>query len=144
MNKTYTINELSIMTGLTTRTLRNYVKDGLLKGGKSTGQWLFTEEDISSFVSHPSVHPSIQAKNRAIIYDFLGNDRKKTNEICTIMDFYISQDEASEIVQNICTTISTSNLENIRFSYECHDQHTRIILCGYSDTIVHLTNMICK
>ena len=77
MDKTYTINELSTITGLTTRTLRNYIKDELLKGDKSTGQWFFSEENIHSFVSHPSVHPSIQAKNRAIAYDFLGNERKK-------------------------------------------------------------------
>ncbi|MBP3398222.1 MAG: MerR family transcriptional regulator [Erysipelotrichaceae bacterium] len=142
MDKTYTINELSTITGLTTRTLRNYIKDELLKGDKSTGQWLFSEENIHSFVSHPSVHPSIQAKNRAIVYDFLGNERKKNNEICTIMDFYISQDEANEIVQNICTHISTSNIENIRFSYECHDQYTRIILSGYAENILYITNMI--
>lgn len=47
MEKYYTLNEVAMMTGLTTRTLRNYLKMNVLKGEKLDGIWNFTEEEIA-------------------------------------------------------------------------------------------------
>ena len=66
----YTINEVAMMTGLTTRTLRNYIKQDILKGEKTDGIWIFTAEEISDFISDPNVKPSIQAKKKSVIFDF--------------------------------------------------------------------------
>ena len=56
----YTIEQLSCITGLTTRTLRNYLKSNILQGSKDSGMWHFTEEQVSEFIHHPMVYPSIQ------------------------------------------------------------------------------------
>ena len=37
MERMYTLNDLALMTGFTTRTLRNYLTQGLLKGKKENG-----------------------------------------------------------------------------------------------------------
>lgn len=42
MNEFYTINDIATMTGLTTRTVRNYMKLGLLEGEKVDGVWQIT------------------------------------------------------------------------------------------------------
>ena len=47
MEKYYTLNEVAMMTGLTTRTLRNYLKMNVLKGEKVDGVWKFTEEEFA-------------------------------------------------------------------------------------------------
>lgn len=47
MEKNYTLNELAMITGLTTRTLRNYLKMNILNGEKIDGIWTFTEEDLN-------------------------------------------------------------------------------------------------
>ena len=44
----YNLNEIAMITGLTTRTLRNYLKADLLKGAKISGSWSFTEEELDS------------------------------------------------------------------------------------------------
>ena len=41
----YTINDIAMMTGLTTRTIRNYIKLGILNGEKEDGVWRFSAED---------------------------------------------------------------------------------------------------
>ena len=82
----YTLNELATMTGLTTRTLRTYLKTGLLSGEKTDGVWHFSEEDCEAFFSHPSVKPALQAKRSALVYDFLGNRFKRENELCVVLD----------------------------------------------------------
>ena len=77
MSKYYSINDVAMMTGLSTRTIRNYIKMNLLDGEKVDGVWKFTEENFQSFVENPNVKPSIQAKSNAIVYDFMLDNHKK-------------------------------------------------------------------
>lgn len=138
--ESYTINELAMMTGLTTRTLRNYIKLDILKGEKVDGVWRFTPEDISAFVSHPTVKPSIQEKNKAIVLDFMADDHKKENEICTVLDLYVDEAEADEISEFFCNKINSCDCAKIRFSYERNGRHTRVILSGYEDVVMEMLN----
>lgn len=72
-----TINAVAMMTGLTARTRRNYLKLGLLNGEKENGMWRFTAGDLRDFIAHPSVKPAIQAKNKAVVFDFPAEDTKR-------------------------------------------------------------------
>lgn len=136
----YTINEVAMMTGLTTRTLRNYIKLGILKGEKLDGIWKFSAEDISDFISNPAVKPSVQAKNKSLVFDFLALDSKKTNEICSILDLYVEKEESEEICSFFCNNINQCKDTKIRFNYERNGKNTRIILSGYEDVVMDLLN----
>ena len=136
----YTINEVAMMTGLTTRTLRNYIKLGILKGEKIDGIWKFSAEDISGFISNPAVKPSIQAKKKSLVFDFLALDGKKTNEICTVLDLYVEREESEEICSFFCNKINGFEGTKIRFNYERNGKNTRIILSGYEDVVMDLLN----
>lgn len=142
MEQTYTIHDLSLMSGLTTRTLRNYLNSGILQGDKSEGIWKFTELQISDFISHPSVSSSIQAKNKAIVFDFLANQKKKSNEICVILDFALSQNESHQLYEQIAQAINTSKTTNLRFSYEHHDKNTRIILSAPKEFVLEMLKIV--
>ena len=52
MEKLFTVEDIATMTSLTSRTIRNYLKDGILKGRKIGGQWRFTEEEIKNFMDN--------------------------------------------------------------------------------------------
>lgn len=47
----YTTNEVAEMFGVTTRTIRNYLKDGRLQGRKIGGSWRFSQEDLENFIA---------------------------------------------------------------------------------------------
>ncbi len=141
MKNNYTINEVATMTGLTTRTIRNYLKAGLINGEKTNGIWTFSSEDYYNLLNNPTIKPSIQAKNNAVIYDFLINDRKKANNICTIIDLYVEDDEANEISQFFCNAINTINdTVDLNFKFEKHGKNVRIILSGTDEIIVEILN----
>ena len=63
----YCIKHLTLFTGLTDRTIRNYIADGTLKGEKINGVWHFTPEAVEEFIQNPSVRLSIQAKNKSLV-----------------------------------------------------------------------------
>lgn len=51
LQKLYSVEEIAQMTSVTTRTIRNYLRNGILKGKKIGGQWRFSLEDIEAMIN---------------------------------------------------------------------------------------------
>lgn len=98
----------------------------VLKGEKVDGVWKFTEEDLAEFFQNPYVKPSLQAKNKAIVFDFLAQNEKRTNEICTIIDVCVETHKAEEISYFFCEEINKRNEGNINFSFEKNGAYARV------------------
>ena len=65
--KLYTAEDVAQFTGLTLRTIRNYIKSGKLKGRRIGVQWRFTAADIQALFEEPeksSSAPSDQDRPR--------------------------------------------------------------------------------
>ena len=80
------------------------------------------------------------AKNKDIVFDFLAQNEKRTNEICTIVDVCVDSHEAEEISSFFCEEISKRNEGNINFSFEKNGSNVRVILRGYEDTVMEILN----
>ncbi len=135
MEKKITINDLAKMTGLTTRTLRTYLKMNILSGEKIDGEWKFSEEDVDSFLSDKMVKPSIQAKKNAIVYDFLREQKKTQNEICVILD--VQDKDAKEISDFFCRQTNQAS-GTFRFSFEKEGNNIRVILRGMEEEVLRI------
>lgn len=141
MEDFYTINEVAKMTGLTTRTIRNYLKSGLINGEKIDGIWMFSSEEFCAMLASPAIKPSIQAKNNAVVYDFIADDRKKVNKICTILDLCAEDNEAGEISQFFLSTINSyPDAGELSFKFEKNGGNIRIILSGTEETVMEILN----
>ncbi|MBR3743095.1 MAG: hypothetical protein IKN04_22005 [Clostridia bacterium] len=130
----YNMNQMAMITGLTTRTLRNHLKLGLLKGEKIDGNWSFTDEELDAYVNDQNIKQAIAAKQHAVIYDFLGDSFKKTNRICTIMDFPVSVEEALSIAKFFGEMINQRG-SDIEFRYINEKHFARFILAGSEDQV---------
>ena len=138
MNEFYTINDIATMTGLTTRTLRNYIKLGMLDGEKIDGVWQFSMEAVSAFMADKNVQPSIKAKKNGVVYDFMADCHKKTNEICTIMDFPVSEAEGMKISNFFCEEVNKAQCGAINFSFEYAGGMARVILKGPEEFVAEV------
>ena len=125
----YNLNQLSLCTGLTTRTLRNYINLGLLKGEKIEGVWSFTDEEIESFFTHPDVKRAIAAKRNALVYDFMADQHRAGNRICMILDLDVNPLEAAEISAFFCRTITEIG-EDVQFNCANRRNGIRVMLSG--------------
>ena len=85
MDGTYNLNELSLMSGFTTRTLRTYLNQGLLKGEKTNGAWRFTAEEVDAFFAQPFVKEGLRIKQSAVVFDFLADRRVKSGRACVVL-----------------------------------------------------------
>lgn len=141
MDRYINLNELAMMTGLTTRTLRNYMKLHVLQGRKQEGIWMFTMEEVDAFVSDPGVKASIRAKRNAVVYDYLLDDHKTGNEICSILDFCVDDREAEKISEFFCSAANQmEDAGTFRFSYDYSRKRVRVILKGSADQVMKIMN----
>jgi len=134
----YTIGHVVQFTGLTDRTVRNYISTGILEGEKINGIWHFTPEQVDAFVRHPTVRPSIQAKRNALIYDFLLDTKKKEPYTCMILD--LPGEDRKEVAEYFCNTICESVLHDFRFSFDSVEGEPRVILRGHTNEVLELVN----
>lgn len=133
----YTLGHLTQFTGLTDRTLRSYLAKDILQGEKINGVWYFTEEQLDAFFHHPAVRPSIQAKNNAIVYDFMLGSKKRDSRICIILDLpNVDKDATSAF---FCNAITAGDFHDLRFSFDSIET-TRVILSGPPEQVLSLVN----
>lgn len=86
MRDTYTVDDVAVMTGLNPRTIRDYLRRGLLNGEKTSAGWRFTERQFVELITRPEVERSIRAKDQGMVLDFLARKRKSTPTVCAILD----------------------------------------------------------
>lgn len=134
----YTINEISNMTGFTTRSLRNYIQAGQLNGEKIDGIWQFSAADFENFISDPNVAPGIKTKNNHVVYDFLADEGKIENQICSILDLSMNSEELKEFNEYFCSAME--NCSSAKFKMEFHEGKMRAIISGPEDFVVDTIN----
>ena len=134
----YLIKHLTLFTGLTDRTIRNYLSMGILQGEKINGLWHFTPEQVEEFIRHPAVRPSIQAKHHGLVYDFLLESKKRISEICVILD--LPSSDKKTIAEFFCYHINNGDYHHIQFSFDGIESMSRVILKGDPQEVMELVN----
>lgn len=141
LKEKYSIADTALMIGLSDRTIRTYIKRGLLKGEKRDGTWLFSEEDISRFLNENYVKQSVKIKNRALVNDFIINDKKKAPSICCIYDYPAEKEEEGKIIcEKVIEQINTNEFSCIDMSYhfDIKNEMARLIIIGPPDKTIEL------
>ncbi len=133
MDKTYNLNELALMTGFTTRTLRNYLSQGILKGSKADGTWRFTLEEIDRFFSEPFVKEGLRIKRNSIVFDFLADRAKKKAKTCVILDLPVPITKGNEISAFFCEQMQEA--QDALFNFEGNLGRSRVILSGAAEEV---------
>lgn len=124
----YVINHIALATGLSDRTIRNYIATGILIGEKINGIWHFTPEQVDAFIKHPTVRPGIVAKQNGLVYDFLAENKKSSSQICVILDIPTAMKK--EFAEFFCYEITNGDFHNILFSFDGVFETPRVILRG--------------
>ena len=114
MEKLYTVEDIAVMTSLTTRTIRNYLKEGILKGRKIGGQWRFTEEDINNFMDNGNYREEHLKNLRQDVLDFIDGvntfaDNIGEIQVCSIVDLYQEEVVVKEKLDKLMAFINSHN-----------------------------------
>ncbi len=136
MERTYNLNDLALMTGFTTRTLRNYLRQGLLSGDIMSGVWQFTEEQVDRFFSEPFVKEGLRIRRSSVVFDFLADRSREKERSCMILDIPASVKKGNEISAFFCDRMNDA--EDVRFNYGWDHGHCRVILSGAAGSVAEI------
>lgn len=106
----YTLKDIAQMTQLTTRTLQNHLKEGLLKGNKIGRSWRFSEEDLKNYLSQTETYDALHHKSKDQIQDFLSQNLEGTLTVLRLPlspNQHLAESLASFISQNISDGLFT-------------------------------------
>ena len=137
----YSIIDIATMTRLSTRTIRTYIKNGLLNGNKIDGTWIFTEEEVGKFLNEKFVKQSVQIKYDSLVRDFIDNKQKSVNSVCSIFDYLVNNYEEAEVICDKIIEQVNSNLYgeiNFTFNYDENNHMARVIVIGQTEHIMKM------
>ena len=81
MSERITLAQLAAISMLTERTLRSYLKRGLLAGEKTPGGWRFTAEQTAAFLALPQVRSASNTRRNAVAEDFIQRRMDTTGQL---------------------------------------------------------------
>ena len=150
MDKLYTVDDIAQMTMMTSRTIRNYIKDGILKGRKIGGQWRFTEEDIKNLMNNGTYKVDYSSTLKQDILDFIDgtNDFVKGDlQACTIVDLYQDTDIVDEKQKKLLEFINShSDMPNNWMSFSSEyiesESKTRIVIFGQPMYLIEVLKIL--
>lgn len=128
----YLISHLTLISGLSDRTIRSHIAKGILQGERINGLWHFTQDQVDAFLRHPTVIPSLQAKQNAIVNDFMHEQKKAVEEACLILD--LPGRDAKATGEFFYYSINNGGYQNVHIAYDHTCGIPRVILRGpYQD-----------
>ena len=105
MSERITLAQLAAISMLTERTLRSYLKRGLLAGEKTPGGWRFTAEQTAAFLALPQVCSASNARRNAVAEDFIQQRMDTTGQLCAVLDLPVAAAE-------LCRTVAALAAEH--------------------------------
>lgn len=143
MNDTFNIDDMALITGLSTRTIRSYIADGFLDGDKSSGAWRFTAEQVYAFLQNKAVQPALRCKKNAIVSDFMGAPHKEQDMMCVVLD--LPSDQAGCATLLLCKYMCALETKTeLRFASDRLGKTLRIILSGNDADVMALLTRYYK
>ena len=148
--KLYTVEDIARMTSFTSRTIRNYLKNGTLQGRKIGGQWRFTMENIKQLFTNSGFLSDFSNNNKRQVFNFInGIDvpiRGKV-QVCTVVDCYCEDSKAGQQMYGKLVKVVNSREDGsppVKFNYEFSekDKKARFTLFGDPDYIVQTLRLI--
>ena len=133
MKEFYTIEDVAVMTGLSTRTVRNYLSSGQLEGEMADGAWRFTAEQFGAFLGQDMVRQSVQAKANGRVYDFLTAKKRKESAACLIWDWPAEDGQEEERLRE--RLMEAVNNLALGCAYRFEDGCARAILTGTPEAL---------
>lgn len=130
MSERITLAQLAAISMLTERTLRSYLKRGLLAGEKTPGGWRFTAEQTVAFLALPQVRSASNARRNAVAEDFIQRRMDTTGELCAVLDLPVA-------AETLCWTVAALAAEHgVTMAFHGDAVRSRVTLRGPAQDVL--------
>lgn len=129
----YSVADVSEMTGLCNKSLCYFLSDGIISAQKVSNDWSFSKSDVENLLDNPYVIAAIKLKENATLVDLKRDEENNTFTASLLVDRNIA-DEANEVLSQKFSELHQKN-KAINIKYERQNDNVRIILSGPGDMV---------
>ncbi len=162
----YTVNDIANIVGVTTRSIRNYIKSGKLTGRRMGGQWRFTQQDIDKLFqpAETAADTTVSSSDNDMsdtgdtdhtdvsryekVNSFLNTEQiqpEGTVRVCAIVDYYCGHRiEAERKAGSLRAIVNGMNEQSADFDYEYirAERKVRFMVSGNADYVRQIIEFI--
>lgn len=146
LQELYTVEQVAEMLSVTSRTIRNYLRSGILKGRKLGGQWRFTEEEIRAMFETDSVRNKVEAEMEQEWIDFMKSPvAGPAGEIrvCSCVDVALPQAEVASLCERLYQNLISNDAPlTFRYHYLFQEGIGRFLLIAPPSTIAEAMRIL--
>lgn len=136
----FTINDLALITGLSTRSLRSYISQGLLKGTMINRRWCFTNDNVEEFLNQPFIKEGQRIKFRAFVVEQIDGINPH-NETMLLHEMPGAVEEIDKKIQTLLTKLSTINQPyQMKYYYDTKHHIGKLAIASSRDVIREIMN----
>lgn len=141
----YTLADLALMTGYSTRSLRTFYRQGLLTGTLVEGKYSFSEEDLDFFMAQPFIKSGLTTKFRMKVNHFLEEEHTQHPATCLIHD-EPDREQAEQLNSILLEYINRECRERFSYTYLFDDKKgvSRFIFIGQIKDLTAVMERIGK
>lgn len=144
-DRLYTVEDVAQKTGLTDRTIRNYLKDGRLKGKKIGGQWRFTADDVEALFRTPGEDEETERAAENMI----DSPCKNANpDVYTIIEYecepMVSRELAARMNAEIDDPDNDFSGAKLEHTYNEKEKRARFVFRGSADFASAMLKIVRK
>ena len=127
----YRLSDIAMITGLTERTLRTYLKFGILKGKKEGRAWCFDIDELTAFLEHETVKSAMRSNRNTLVFDFLNDSFADEDTACVIL--HLEKGKRQATAKFFCEAVNKR--EGVRMRFDTLRGTNQVILLGKVETV---------
>lgn len=151
-NELLTIQEVSRILDVHSKTVRRYINEGTIKANKLGGQWRIKTEDLKMFMSGEDYTKSNIIRADESLKGFIEGENSKAQgriQVCTIIDVYVDfAEEVNPICQAMLGLMNSEDEDqkNAKFQYNFvpAEKKARFTLWGNPKFLAKMLNIVAE
>lgn len=149
--KYYTIGEIASKLEVHTKTVRRYIYNGKIQAMKVGGQWRIYQSALDKYYESSKYSSDNETVSQDDFCIFMDGQNRTTNDklqICSIVDYYVDQQEEVKPIAHEITEVimSMKGQEKYRFNYvyDTEEKRARFVLWGNATFIESVVRRLKK
>lgn len=151
-NELLTIEEVSQILNVHSKTVRRYISEGIIKANKLGGQWRIKTEDLKMFMDGEGYSKSSVIRVDESLKGFIEGKSSEVDgrvQVCTIIDIYVDlAEEVNPICQAMLNLMNSGDEEqkNAKFQYTFIpvEKKARFTLWGNPKFLAKMLNIVAE
>lgn len=142
MQELYSVQDVAQMMRVSERTIRNYLKDGVLTGKKVGAQWRFTKEDVKNLFKEGKISRQITSGHQKAALAFIKQPPAAGVCLLVLNEDVEDKNELKTFVKGLSRYLSRQETFSFSFEYCSRENVAQFIVAGATEIVEAIAKKI--